>query len=65
MNEILIPKLTIKTTIIIGFIKGEVIRQAIQTLSGTLAFKKAFKSGIDEQEQNGVREPKNIAFRRV
>ena len=47
---------------IIGLIKGEVIKKEIQTPSGIFALKKAFNKGMLEQVQNGVKLPKNIAF---
>jgi hypothetical protein len=41
--------------------RGEAIKKAKVTPSGIPALKKPIKSGIEEQEQNGVTTPKSAA----
>jgi len=55
------PKNPIINTTRYSLIKGDVIRKEKDTPRGIPASKKLIKSGIEEQEQNGVIAPKSDA----
>jgi len=55
------PNIPINKAIAISLISGDVIKKAKVTPNGILASTNQIKSGIDEQEQNGVKAPNTVA----